>query len=664
MSEGAISAERLRELLLDLEQSQQRERELRAQSDALLAGVRAFTEASSPDDLFRRVLDVLKEPLAFEDAFVLRAGSDASMLVATTATNEALLGTRWTLGKTFTRILSAGRVVVHLDTSVVAEWKEQSAEVRARAGSAICIPLRGTSENALLVCTRAAAKAFQPTHEQMAKRFQPLATQALRDAERVALVERANRDMRLVLDSVDQGLLTVDRHARVVGETSGAVRAWFGEVTAGTPLRSVLAGIAPAYADAFEVGWEQITDEILPLEVTLASMPSRIQSEGRTLAVQLRPIGDEDSWTRMLVVVSDITAALERERAEERRRELAAVVTRIVRDRFGFEAFWDEAREMVSQLASRDASTPDRTTQLRILHTLKGNAAGMGLGSIARTCHALEEEAQSRALAFEDFARLGASFRELEEEIGPVIGVSPAGIAITPAEHAWLVRELRSSKAPPHVTAGVAAWTLDRAEASLVRLGEQARGIGERLGKPDLDVVIEHRDVRLAPPFRALFSALVHAIRNAVDHGIEAAEERSAAGKAPRGTLRLSASARDGALSIVVEDDGRGIDWARVAEKASARGLPTATHEDLVHAILTDGLSTREDVTDVSGRGVGMSALDATVASLGGNIAIESRRGSGTRLTCTFPERGIDVAPSSATWARADSAPLTRHAAG
>lgn len=637
MSETSQSTERLRELLLDLEQSQRRERELLAQSEALLAGVRALTEASTPDELFGRILEALRQPLSFDDAFVLRKSRESGVLVATSATHPLLVGTSWSIGKAFARVLQGGRVVVHLDTTVFGEWQAQPEEVRKLAGSAICIPLRGTAETALLVCTRLQAKGFQPAHEQMAKRFQPLATQALRDIERVAQIERANRDMRLVLDSVDQGLLTLDRDGRIVGETSGAVHAWFGAFEPGATFHALIARVHPVSAETFELGWQQIVDGFLPLDVAIDTMPSRIQAGGRTLAVQLRPIGDGELWTRMLVVVSDVTEALERERAEEGRRELAAVVTRIFRDRAGFQAFWEEATGMTARLFAPEGS-PDRSTQIRLLHTLKGTAASVGLGSVARACHGIEEEARAGALTSASFIPLAERWRALAHDIAPLLGAPAQTIAITEEEHRGLMHELRRLGAPSEISNRVGAWTEERLEVPLARLADDARGIAERLGKPEIDVRIEHQGLRIdASSYRPFFGALIHAIRNAVDHGLEPGEVREATGKPRTGSLVLRGRRTEDALEISIEDDGRGIDWSKVAEQAAALGVAHEAHDDLVEALLTDGLSTSEEVTETSGRGVGMGALRASVEALGGTIAIESALTRGTTVRCTFP---------------------------
>lgn len=134
---------------------------------------------------------------------------------------------------------------------------------------------------------------------------------------------------------------------------------------------------------------------------------------------------------------------------------------------------------------------------------------------------------------------------------------------------------------------------------------------------------------------------LTHLIRNAVDHGIEPADERIAAGKSAEGTLSLSAEHRSGRILIRISDDGKGIDRERVLGKAIEKGLvaPEAilSKEEIDLLIFAPGFSTAQQVTNVSGRGVGMDVVRQNVKDLGGRITIESEPGSGTTFTLTLP---------------------------
>jgi len=134
---------------------------------------------------------------------------------------------------------------------------------------------------------------------------------------------------------------------------------------------------------------------------------------------------------------------------------------------------------------------------------------------------------------------------------------------------------------------------------------------------------------------------LTHLIRNAVDHGIEQADERIAAGKPAEGTLTLSAEHRSGRILIRIGDDGKGIDRDRVFAKAVEKGLispdTVMSKEEIDLLIFAPGFSTAQTVTNVSGRGVGMDVVRQNVKDLGGRITIDSEPGKGTTFTLTLP---------------------------
>ncbi len=139
----------------------------------------------------------------------------------------------------------------------------------------------------------------------------------------------------------------------------------------------------------------------------------------------------------------------------------------------------------------------------------------------------------------------------------------------------------------------------------------------------------------------SLIDPLVHVVRNAFDHAIETPEEREAAGKPVRGTIRIQAIQRGNHVVIEVEDDGRGIDEQTVLAKARALGLvdegDSLSKRELLNLVFEAGFSTREAVSATSGRGVGMDIVRSNLAELGGTVELSTRPGEGTRVTFTLP---------------------------
>ncbi|MCW5977687.1 MAG: hybrid sensor histidine kinase/response regulator [Bryobacteraceae bacterium] len=170
-----------------------------------------------------------------------------------------------------------------------------------------------------------------------------------------------------------------------------------------------------------------------------------------------------------------------------------------------------------------------------------------------------------------------------------------------------------------------------------------ARDLAMSLGK-NARLAIEGEETRVDRDIlEKLEAPLNHLVRNAVDHGLETPEERAGAGKAPEGRLELAARHVAGMLEVVVSDDGRGIDGgklrARIVEKGyAAREMADRLSEsEALEFLFLPGFSTAENVTEVSGRGVGLDVVQSMVRQVGGDIRVETRLGAGTRFTLQLP---------------------------
>jgi two-component system chemotaxis sensor kinase CheA len=186
-------------------------------------------------------------------------------------------------------------------------------------------------------------------------------------------------------------------------------------------------------------------------------------------------------------------------------------------------------------------------------------------------------------------------------------------------------------------------------EARLIPVGQVfqrfhrlVRDLSRETGKP-VKLDINGAEIGLdRVVLEGMVDPLVHLIRNAIDHGIEPAEERRAAGKPAEARIILSASRERSHVAIEVVDDGRGIDLDRVARTAAACGISTAragdlTEDDLCRIISTPGFSTADGVGTISGRGVGMNVVKRTVDAFGGSIRIRTTPGQGTMISLLLP---------------------------
>lgn len=173
------------------------------------------------------------------------------------------------------------------------------------------------------------------------------------------------------------------------------------------------------------------------------------------------------------------------------------------------------------------------------------------------------------------------------------------------------------------------------------KLNRVIRRMAQELGKK-VQLEIRGGDTELDKLIvEELADPLMHIIRNALDHGIETGPERRTSGKAEVGTITLSASPRGNHVAVEIRDDGRGIDPQVLRRVGIERGLIKAetpmTEQDLYALLFQSGFSTRDEVSEFSGRGVGMDVVKNNISALSGMIDLESRVGEGTLLTLTLP---------------------------
>lgn len=175
------------------------------------------------------------------------------------------------------------------------------------------------------------------------------------------------------------------------------------------------------------------------------------------------------------------------------------------------------------------------------------------------------------------------------------------------------------------------------------RFSRMVRDVSKSLGK-EVKLEMEGSNIELDRTILdAITDPLLHMLRNAVDHGLETPCVREAAGKSKNGTIQLKAKRLGDRMEIQVIDDGKGIDLEAIKRKALEKKIVTEeqvesmSDEDIVGLIGTPGLSTAKEVTDISGRGVGMDVVMSKVKNVGGQVKVLTEKGKGTNITLTIP---------------------------
>jgi len=171
--------------------------------------------------------------------------------------------------------------------------------------------------------------------------------------------------------------------------------------------------------------------------------------------------------------------------------------------------------------------------------------------------------------------------------------------------------------------------------------------LAKKLGKEIYDLeIIGDDDIMVNDKYKPFIKSLTHIFRNSVDHGIEDPMQRASQEKDEHGTITCSFSKHDDSIEIIISDDGAGIDKEKVLEKAINQQIvtkekaETMSENEIYHLIFSEHFSTKEEVSEISGRGIGMNAVQIEIEKLSGHINITSQKGFGTTFVMNIPSIG------------------------
>jgi len=460
---------------------------------------------------------------------------------------------------------------------------------------------------------------------------------------RTAELAERNRDMKLVLDNVNQGLFTINREAQVVSECSAKVQDWMG-VPAEQTMGGYLSQVDSTVAEYFEFGWEDVIAGFMPLEVTLDQLPKSFSNGEQHFQITYEPIladgMDDDEFEKLLVVISDVTEQRARAEAKAEQLETMQIFEHYLSDKSGFLEFFSEGTLLIRGIVD-ESFGEDLVKCKRWLHTLKGNALMFGLERFGTLVHDLEDIIidQRRRLNPLESSQLEVQWSSIQDRLNTLLGERRhLRIELEEAQYTAIVGAVEKGLRKKELLDMIHSWKLEPVSRRLERLANQARRISQRLGKGDVLITIEDNAVETEPQrFSNFWVSFTHIIRNALDHGIELPNERIEQGKSPQGHLSIKTWLDDERLTIDISDDGRGIDWERLRNKAQKHGHVCETQDDLIAFMFRDGVTTKEIASETSGRGVGLGVVKQSVEALGGTMEFDSVAGEGTHFRFLLP---------------------------
>ena len=452
-------------------------------------------------------------------------------------------------------------------------------------------------------------------------------------------VAERTRALRAIHDNVTSGFLIVTEDLRVApGFTKSCASLLGTKELAGRDIGHILCGEDTRSAAQLRLALTQVFGDMLPEEVSLDAVPRRFVIGGCALRVDARAIRDEGGVVcQVLLTVNDITSL---EQAQREARENMVLIG-ILRQRESFTSFLADARELMTR--ARDAiEERDHAFYRRALHTVKGNAAAFELADTVSMIHGIEGQDVITAADVDKVEGELRSFLKRHESVLDITYDSAGDTSFEISERN--VEALTALTKPNDVE--IRRWTaqvvLKHAGALLGPLDCYVDKLAERLQKQVRFTIVGGNTLVDAPRVRPVMRNLTHLLRNALDHGIEAPEERGDKSATGHVEVRVEDSADAWTLHIV--DDGRGIETGALVARAIEQGFVTAeeaakmSEDEKLALIFRDGLSTAEQASEVSGRGVGMAAVKAAVEAANGTITVKSTVGQGTKVVMRLPK--------------------------
>ncbi len=486
--------------------------------------------------------------------------------------------------------------------------------------------------------------------------------------ERTAEVRTANRMLNAIMNSLGQGFVVFDRQGICSNIFTKACEDILEGSPAQFPIWEVLS-LNAADVEMFKKWMFAAFTETLPFESLTDLAPSLYRhTMGRHITLSFYPIrADDNSITNLVMVATDRTREHAAEEALAKEQQYIQMVLKVVKSREQFGLFLVSARGLIQEMnvqMTKPADNFDFGTAFRTLHTLEGESSLFSAAAIrqaSRDCQEVLEpfrqgekvDAQGVlkllkvAVAKLEFAFL--EFLKQNQELLQILKVGETRNVEVSLDHLLRFAKMLYKHPTPLVLRTTFADTLLEQPLSiyLKHFNEVAQHVAQVQGKLLRPVHFDCDQVRVAPgSLDQLIASLVHAFRNAVDHGIETPDVRMERGKPDSGSIKVVAEnfkvKSMNWIRLMIEDDGGGINLEKLRPKLIQRfpdkGFESLNDNEVMQGIFLPGFSSRDSVEQFSGRGIGMDAIKTEVEQMGGRVRVESQLDRGARLVLEFPK--------------------------
>lgn len=469
-------------------------------------------------------------------------------------------------------------------------------------------------------------------------------------------LENKNVKLKNILDNVDQGFFTFKPDLKIHNEYSLICEKIFNGNISNKELGELLF--------PNNTNMQKFTQDLLnklfitdinSRKIYLPLLPEEAVIEDRVINIAYKFVRDEKDEESIMVIITDITDKRRLEKLMDEERNVLKMVVKSIIDRDEFLELIKEFEEFMLQL-KKEAVIYDNEQILRQIHTFKGNLSQYDMVNIVPELNALEDRLYEikESFSLRDI-NCDELINKLHKDMETII--SYAGKDFTREGEYCYIKKEKLIEIEKKIQR-----TLTRQECNVIlpliknlryksvkELLKTYPGytmkLSERLGKSIHQIEITGDEVLVDTNYYTkVVKSLSHVFRNCIDHGIESEDERLEAGKDEAGSIICKIHDKNDTFEIIISDDGRGISLENLKSRVLEDGLYLENEWDKMNTkqqydlIFEQGITTKEEVTYLSGRGVGMSAVKECVTEIGGSITVDSEPGLGTTFTILLPK--------------------------
>ncbi|HOO33632.1 MAG TPA: ATP-binding protein [Thermotogota bacterium] len=487
--------------------------------------------------------------------------------------------------------------------------------------------------------------------------------------DRTYELNKTTMSLKSLLDNTEEGFLTFSGSLIIDKEYSLECERIFGGEVADRSISSLLSDNEPEIKEFLDKIFLKILNEKndFEMDMYMSLLPEEIKRNSRTIKLNYRLINSSTDGKKIMMILHDISERIELQNEIEHERNILKMVIKVSNSRTDYLELLHDYRQFsitgISQIIDSNLSSEDKISEIyRMIHTYKGSFANFDAINAVKALHEFETKINTERNylgtlsniklneyfdAFDYSAWIRPDTELIRELLGGQFFSNEQKLVIEPDRIVELENKVAESELGEEGREFLIELKRLRYTSFREMLGyyrNYVNQLAQRMGKFVEPMIIDGDDIPVDKElYKPLIRSLTHIFRNSIYHGIETPEERVLKGKSEYGIIKVFVTKNNNEIVLTISDDGKGVKLEEVEKKALEIGLidgntlDAMTYEEKLKLILMDKLSTSKTVTDISGRGVGLSALNNELSKFNGYLEIKTVEDAGTSFILHIP---------------------------